>query len=201
MPDPEQGGRWGILGGTFDPVHVGHLSLAEQMRERKKLDGVLFIPAWRHPFKDECRASYADRVAMLKLALHGRNSFSVCEIEKEEHLPGHSLGTVRALRQRYSRATFHFIIGQDNLPEITRWHRPEQLMKEVTVLVGSRLCDENESSTGLSLDGVEMVATSLVPVSSTEIRRLLKEGSPREQLTRMMPKSVLDYIAQKGLYQ
>jgi nicotinate-nucleotide adenylyltransferase len=202
MTTPDQGGHWGILGGTFDPVHHGHLNLALQVATSSNLDGVLLVPSLRHPFKDVCRASFGHRMEMLMCATSGEDRFVVSGIEMDEDLPGYTIDSIRAIRERYPYAIWSFIIGEDNLEELERWRDPEAIFAEVRVLVGQRPPHQwSDHISRFSADRIEMVAIDMLDVSSTEIRRLLNEGGPEEELAEMMPRSVVQYIKKHGLYR
>ncbi len=194
-------GRWGILGGAFDPVHRGHLNLANEIRRKKKLTGILFVPSLRHPFKrDLCRASFEDRVAMLRLAVEGYEDFVVSEIETELNLNGYTLDTVKAFKQRYPETEFFFLIGADNLNELNQWYSPGQIMKEVRILVGSRPAYGKEQFGALPPDRIELIPTSLVDISSTDIRRRIGDNVPFEELAKLIPATVVEYIRERELY-
>jgi len=205
---PDQGGSWGILGGTFDPVHRGHLALAGEVCEQKKLTGALFVPSIRHPFKQgQCQASFSDRVAMLRLAVENHECFLVSEIEVEMDLSGYTLDTVRACKQRYPRAEFSFIVGADILGELKQWHDPEQILREVRILVGSRppydkmqLVAQKQLAAFPS-DRIELVPTSLIDVSSTEVRQKIGDNISPDELDRLIPSKVRQYIQQRRLYR
>ena len=201
-PGPEQGGQWGILGGTFDPVHYGHLTLANEIRVRKRLTGVMLVPSLRHPFKkDQCQASFADRLEMLKLAVETHEHLSVSDIESDMNLSGYTLDTVRALKNLYPQAEFFFIMGADNLSELDQWHSPRQIFEEVKILVGSRPVFDKKKLSALRIDSIELIPTILVNISSTEIRRRIKEHAPSEELDKLMPPKVREYIRQRKLYR
>ena len=219
-PTPDQGGSWGILGGTFDPVHRGHLALAGEVCEQKELTGALFVPSIRHPFKQgQCQASFSDRVAMLRLAVENHACFLVSEIEAEMDLSGYTLDTVRACKQRYPRAEFSFIVGADILGELKQWHNPEQILREVRILVGSRppydkkqLVAQKKLATQKQLvaqkqlaafpsDRIELVPTSLVDISSTEVRQKIGDNISSDELDRLIPSKVRQYIQQRKLYR
>ena len=202
MPVPEAGQRWGILGGTFDPVHNGHLTLAHQIGLIEALSAVLLIPAFHHPFKDEpLLADYVHRVAMLERAVEGQDDLVVCEIEKEENLPGFTLDTIRALKKRFPGVEFYFIIGLDNLSRVSGWKEPEAILEEVSLLVGTRRGGDWTIPEGIPGNRVRFVYTDDVPVSSTELREAIASGVPDTQLREMVPESVIQYIRKNGLYR
>ncbi len=202
MPSPENGGAWGILGGSFDPVHLGHLKLASEIRSNADLDGVLLVPAFRHPFKEACHASFEQRVEMLRLAAAGYDYLVVSEIEKDHDLPGYTLSTVRALKGAFEAATFSFLIGEDNLAELGGWHKPDEILAEVPILVGVRGSGNCAEDADHWWSGrVRMVETSPLEASSTQVRELIGMNAPFGQLQRLIPEPVREYVAAQGLYQ
>ncbi len=202
MPEPEQGGVWGILGGTFDPVHRGHLTLADNIRIQKHLAGVLLVPAYNHPFKQQdCQASYHHRVEMLRLALKPYEHLVLCEIEAEEKLSGYTVDTIGALKDRYPDRTYRFIIGADNLDQILDWHEPDRILAEAPLLVGGRPGYRLRRADGLPFDTIELIETEPVDVSSTALRDLLHDDADDDRLREWLPEAVLNYIRKEQLYR
>ncbi len=202
MPAPDDGGIWGVLGGAYDPFHYGHLMLAEEIRDAKRLTGVLFVPAYNHPFKnDTARATYTQRVAMTRLGLQTSPNLLVNEIEAEENLPGYTIDTIKALKKRFPRSVFRFIIGADNLEQIKDWHRPQELLQEVNILAGARPGYELKPLKGPPSSSIELVEVNTPDISSTRLRRELREGTPCEKLLEFIPQAVCDYIRKEKLYQ
>ena len=204
MKTPAHGGNWGILGGAFDPVHLGHTTLASEIADAASLTGVLFVPSYRHPFKTgECGASFEDRVRMLQLATHERESFIVSKIEHEQDLPGYTVDMITALKSRYPETEFSFLIGADNLTELPKWRQPSQLLGAARILVGSRPGFDPRASleaSGLPIDRIEVVESRQIDASSTDIRKLLESGAPDEKFADLLCGDVLQYIRTKGLY-
>jgi len=202
-PAPGMTGNWGILGGAFDPVHRGHLTLASDIRAAKTLTGVLFVPSYEPPHKmNRCEASWDDRLAMIRLAIEGRDSFKVSTVEAEMSQPGYSLNTVRALKCLYPDVTWYFIIGEDLLSEFAAWHRPEEILREVRILAGSRpAAPAPGSAQPYRSDRIEVVTTGLFDVSSTEIRRRIKEGTAPAELRELVGDAVGEYILSRKLYR
>ena len=199
---PDDGGRWGILGGTFDPVHNGHLNLASQVAANQALDGVLLIPSYRHPFKDDCSASFEHRTEMLKRATVDHSGLIVSDMEKELDLSGFTVDSITAVKKRYPRADWSFIIGEDNVQDLQRWRSPDIILEEVRVLVGQRPRHESgDLIEQFPADRIEMVAINMLDVSSTEIRARLHTDASGETLGELMPKAVVVYIKEHGLYQ
>ncbi len=202
MRVPKASERWGLLGGTFDPIHLGHITLAEQIYQSKGLDGVLFVIAFRHPFKtDSLHASYADRMEMLRIALAGREWGTISQIEKEAELSGVSLETVRTIKMRYLETDFRFIIGEDNLADLPRWYRPEELLSEIKMLVGYRPPHGEHDIERFPEGTMELVPTQMVDVSSTAIRAAIRSSGMTSELKELLPSGVAEYIAQNRLYE
>jgi len=202
MATPEQGGDWGILGGTFDPVHNGHLHLARQIADRASLDGVLFVIAAAHPFKQgKIHAGYDFRRDMLELALAGYDNFLLSEIESDKGLSGYSIDTIAALRSEFPRAVFHFLIGSDNLDKVQTWHRADELLRKVEFLVGVRPPSDRLLVPDALKDHIEAVDIEPLNVSSTQVRSLVAEGCDEESLAALVPKRVAEYILRNGIYQ
>lgn len=198
---PVDGGHWGILGGAFDPVHNGHLTLANEICNARQLDGVLLVPAFRHPTKGQtCRASFEDRFQMLKLAVSAYSWLQLSPIEKQPTpLSGYTLDTILALKAAFSAATFYFIVGADNLGDLQTWYKPTEVLAQAQLLVGSRPGFESTLLNSFPADRIEIIKTSLVDASSTKIRELFAtgEGAAATQV----PKSVAQYIIDNGLYR
>jgi nicotinate-nucleotide adenylyltransferase len=202
MPSPEHGGNWGLLGGAFDPVHRGHLALAEDILEAMKLDGVLFVPSFNPPRKQaSCVASFDDRVTMIGLAIAGLKEFQLCEIERESNRPGYSLLTVRAVKRRYPDANLRFIVGADLLSELHGWYEADSLVKEIHIVAGLRPGSAARVPDELSHAGIEIVPTRLVEAASRDIRARIANGDSVESLSTFVPQPVAEYIAERKLYR
>src|SRR6516165_6442591 len=131
--------RVGIFGGTFDPVHTGHLILAEQCREQGRLDEVWFVPAPRPPHKDEPSLTrFEQRVEMLALALAGNPAFRIDELEKERSGPSYTVETLAELKRRHPEHTFLLLVGGDSLVDLPRWYDPRGIVAQAGLLVMER---------------------------------------------------------------
>jgi nicotinate-nucleotide adenylyltransferase len=183
--------RTGIYGGTFNPVHHGHLILARQALEEFKLDRLIFVPAAESPFKIQNHTAPAgDRLAMLRLAIAGENRFSVDPLEIERGGISYSIDTVKMFRSRDPKAELFFLVGEDNADRLTEWHRFEDLKKLVFFVVLSRSEDFESSE--------YPVVQRRIEISSTEIRNRVAK---QESITYLVPESVKHYIEQHQLYQ
>ncbi|HEX6565881.1 MAG TPA: nicotinate-nucleotide adenylyltransferase [Chthoniobacterales bacterium] len=183
--------RLGIYGGTFNPVHHGHLILARQALEEFKLDRLVFVPAAESPFKIQNHsAPPGDRLAMLRLAIAGEDRFSVDALEIERGGVSYSIDTVKMFRNRDPGAELFFLVGEDNADRLTEWHRFEELKKLVYFVVLSRSEDFQSPE--------YPVVQRRIEISSTEIRNRVAN---QESITYLVPESVKHYIEQHQLYQ
>ena len=223
MTEDEKKQKIGILGGTFDPVHDGHLAIADRAEQALSLDRVIFIPAADPPHKKRTDASYAHRVAMLEAALAGtgelkkKHKFEISLLEAERSAPSYTVDTLLELRQRLGEQQFYFIIGADSLVELHLWYhyrklpelthfivvaRPGISKQEVELAIsrlpGIFILDESQHCWKRK-DGAEIVYLADVckNISSSAIRKQLARG----QRPDTVHKRVLDYIFEHRLYQ
>src|SRR5438876_207069 len=130
--------RIGLFGGTFDPVHVAHLILAEQCREQGRLDEVRFVIAARPPHKPQPAVPFAQRVEMLSLAISGQPAFRVEELERDRPGPSYTVDTLEELRRRHPDAELVLIIGSDSLHDLPLWYEPVRILQLAELLVTAR---------------------------------------------------------------
>ena len=202
MAIPKKSSRWGILGGRFDPVHLGHLTLATEARRILKLDGILMVPSQSHPIKQsEARASFADRVEMLRLAIVPYNFLEISSIEALQNLSGYTIDTVKAIKQQHPATEFFFIIGADNLTHLKKWRRPKEIAKEVVIIAGARPDHVFPKIDWIPTDRIIKMESSLVDVSSTMVRERLAAADDYAGLTDLMPAQVVEYIKRRELYR
>jgi nicotinate-nucleotide adenylyltransferase len=189
--------RLGVFGGTFDPVHVGHLIMAAEAVARLRLDRILFVPA-RRPAHKRSRglALVQHRVAMLRLALRGNPSFHLSRIEADS---GGTSFTVRTLESLHKagNAELYFLMGQDSLEEFATWREPERILELARLAVVPRGERELPPLSPSLRRRVVYLRPPRVAVSSTEIRRRLRRGLP---VRYWIPDSVLGYVHRNGLY-
>jgi nicotinate-nucleotide adenylyltransferase len=187
----------GIFGGTFDPVHVGHLVVAEQVAEAHDLARVLFVPAGSPPHKQgQTHAPARDRLAMVERAIAGNPRFAASPVELESGGPSFTIDTVRRLRAD-GAGDLALILGADNLIELESWREPAALLAEVELLVVER--------PGFDLGRVppevraraRFVRAPLLEVSSRDIRARVQAGL---SIRYLVPEPVRTYIAERGLY-
>jgi nicotinate-nucleotide adenylyltransferase len=200
--------RVGVFGGTFDPVHTGHLILAEQCREQARLDQVWFVPAPRPPHKDEPDLTrFEQRVEMLALALAGNPAFRIDELEKERSGPSYTVETLAELHRRHPAHEFYLLVGSDTLHDLPHWYEPVRLLELTGLLVMARpnnpVLTVEDLRTRLRLpDNVplrlEVVQTPQIDISSRDLRRRAAAG---RSLRYFLPRAVECYIHDKHLYR
>ncbi|MDP9237468.1 MAG: nicotinate-nucleotide adenylyltransferase [Chloroflexota bacterium] len=193
--------RVGVLGGTFDPVHLGHLVLAEQAREQLALDEVLFVPAgepWRKSGRAIAPAEH--RLAMLKLALEGNDGFGISDIELRRSGPTYTADTLEALAGERLDDEFYFIIGADALADLPNWHEPERIVAHAVLAVAPRDVQEVNAA-ALSLPGmkarIELFSMPRIDLASTDIRARVAAG---KSIRYLVPDGVEDYVREHELY-
>ncbi len=194
----------GLLGGTFNPVHEGHLSIAREALRLFALDAVWFIPCAVPPHKPvHDLASNADRLAMLRLAIAGEPRFAALDVEFNRPGKSYTLDTVRALRALHPGDAFTFIVGADTLPELPTWHRPLELLPLVRIVSLARPgFVPDAAAIRLPPPWPERLLADLrtgepLAVSSREIRAKIAAGQP----VSLVPDSVLRYIEEHNLYR
>jgi nicotinate-nucleotide adenylyltransferase len=184
-----------ICGGTFDPFHRGHLEPVLHARESMQWDRVIYVPAWKQPFKqDRDTASGYHRFAMAVLATRDHDDLYVDDIELQRGGTSYTVDTLAELHARYRGAQFDWIIGEDNVAQLPRWREPERLFAMARFVVLAR-------GTGMSAGPTPNVVyanTPIVPVSATEIRRCVRDGKPIDAFVDPL---VARYIQHNGLYK
>ena len=191
----------GIFGGSFDPLHIGHVEMAVQAKKELKLAEMLIIPAFDSPLKGKGSAPFAARFEMARLAFAGLDGFAVSDIEKKLGGKSYTINTLRALKEIYPPKTdFHFIIGGDVLYTIEKWYRYEALLKECRVCAVTRgdmsYTDMQEYAN--ELGRVKVLNADIPDISSTRVREMLTNG---EDVSGLVPEAVRQYIEAEGLYR
>jgi len=182
--------RIGIFGGTFDPIHCGHLILAHDAVEQLQLEELLFIPAAISPHKLTQQPAAADiRVEMLRAAIEGEPRFCLDTLELERPAPSYTIDTMEALLPRYPGATFIYLIGEDNVSKLSTWRRFAELSKMVQFAVLDR--------TGLKTAHPYPTVRRHIDISATEIRNRVARG---QTIRYLVPPAVEEIIRQRQLY-
>ena len=196
----------GVLGGTFDPIHNGHLIIAEEARIKLGLERVIFVPAGKPWFKEHRDIAPGEhRLAMIRLAIAANPHFSVSTVDLDRTGPSYTVHTLPDLKRELGAAVnFYFILGVDALAGLPLWKEPEGVV-EMCYLVAARrpgvgpldLESLERSMPGIS-SRIIFLDNTLVDISSTDIRERLRKGLP---ITNLVPDAVERYIREKGLYK
>lgn len=181
----------GIFGGSFDPIHNGHLILAREALETLGLDQLLFIPAAQSPFKpDQPPAPAAARWEMLCAAIEGEPAFAASRIELDRPPPSYAIETIEQLRREVADAEFFYLIGEDNLAALPDWHRSDELQKLVQFAVLDRSC------TGAIFP--YPAVRRVIDISATGIRKRVASG---RSIRYLVPEAVERIIRRENLYR
>jgi nicotinate-nucleotide adenylyltransferase len=192
--------RLGVLGGTFDPIHNGHLIVAEALRDKLDLAKVLFLLSARPPHKNVTAvASWQDRLQMIKLALKENPYFQTSDVEIMRNGPSYTVETLEQLQAQYGQR-YHvlFAVGADSILEISTWHQPQRLLASRSLVVVPRPGYDLHDLDPQVAKEVIAVHTPLIEISSSDIRQRVREG---RSIRYLVPQEVAIYIRQRRLYQ
>lgn len=211
--------KLGILGGTFNPIHYGHLRIAEEVRQEFGLERVLFMPAATPPHKALAgELPYGERAAMVALAIQGNPAFSLCDIEGRRGGTSWLIDTLRQLKEQYPADDLHFIMGSDSFADIGRWREYGEYFSLVSLVVAERPgMSTRQLAAALPADlgallawdetgrclthprgtSVSFYRGTLLEISSSAIRRLVASG---RSISYLVPDPVARFIHEKGLY-
>jgi nicotinate-nucleotide adenylyltransferase len=194
--------RLALFGGTFDPIHIGHLILAEQCREACRLDRVWFVVAGAPPHKRGERTPLAHRLEMARIAIAGHQGFEVSDLEARRPGPHYSVDTLAAVHRERPGDDLYFLIGADSLVDLPTWRDPAGVARLATIVVVNRPgIAEVDPATLLDFGpGSKPLQTVTIPsigIASKDLRRRLAEG---RSIRYMVPRGVEAYIEAQGLY-
>jgi nicotinate-nucleotide adenylyltransferase len=205
--------RIGLIGGTFDPIHNGHLIIAEEVRSVLDLEMMIFIPAGQPPHKAEYSTTAAyHRMAMVQLAIASNDFFVASRIEIDRPGPSYLVDTLHTLHEQLPpEAELVFVLGWDSLLELHSWHDPEGILAQLKHLVavgrpgyGDKIAynSDNDKDLAVRLPGLtqrlRIVSTPTIGISSTDLRSRVAEGRP---IKYQVPEAVEQYIHMHGLYR
>jgi len=187
----------GILGGTFDPIHVGHLITAQRLIEIRNLEKIIFIPAFISPHKTEIQNSSAEhRLNMVKLAIENISYFDFSSIEAFKKEVSYSIDTIKEFKKVYDE--IELIIGYDNIEKFYTWKNPDEILQLAKLVVMQREIDKKEIQKDKYFYAAEFVDTPQIDISATEIRNRVKNNLPIDFL---VPEKVKEYIFKNNLYK
>ncbi|MEO8287749.1 MAG: nicotinate-nucleotide adenylyltransferase [Chloroflexota bacterium] len=204
MPLPR---RIGIMGGSFDPIHIAHLLMAETVRESLSLDLVLFLPAGTQPLKQGKRATpAAHRVAMVELAIASNPAFALSRLDVDRAGPSYTADSIEHLRQEWGgpeQTALWFIIGSDSLLTLPQWREPDRIIAQARLAIVRRpTFNADISPVEAKIPGItaalDWVDAPLMEISGTEIRRRAESGL---SIRYMVPERVREYIEIHALYK
>ena len=197
--------RLGIMGGTFDPIHFGHLAMAESVREIFSLDEVLFIPSARPPHKvEKVVTPEVHRLMMTYLATQSNDKFQVSPVEILRDGLSYTLDTMNQLEKKFGADTeLFFIIGADSMVDLPKWHKSKELVEKVHFIATTRPgvevdLEEVRNFFGESAKNIYQVAVAGLDISSTDIRERVKSG---RSIKYLVPEVVEEYILKENLYK
>jgi len=187
----------GVFGGTFDPIHLGHLITAASVREIRNLEKIIFIPAFTSPHKTDIKSSGGkDRLEMVKLAVEGKAYFEVCDYEIKNEGISFTIDTLRMLKEKYSE--IELIIGYDNLIKFSSWKQPDDILKLAKLVVLNRKVKDEPDEKDVYYKSAFFVDTPLVEISASGLREKVRTGGSIDFL---VPEKVKQYIYDLKLFK
>jgi nicotinate-nucleotide adenylyltransferase len=196
--------RVGIMGGTFNPIHNGHLAIARAVLDTCSLDFVIFMPNGAPAYKDHPTIDDADREQMVKLAITGQPGFVYSDFEIAQHDITYTANTLPAYQKLHPDWELYYIVGSDSLCYMDRWYHPEVIFSSAKVIAACRdtqTPQEMEQYRNFLTEryhgDIRLVYNALIPISSTQVRKAIAENQSVEDL---IPPQVFHYIQERGLY-
>ena len=195
----------GIMGGSFDPIHIGHLVVANEVLDIYKLDEIIFVPSGNPPHKNGLKANSFHRLLMVNMAVLSNDKFSVSDFEIKSLEKSYTVNTLREFRKLYDDSELYFITGTDAVIDLPNWHEPEEILKLCRFIAVSR--------PGMSIEqvndkineiqkrfggNIELLQVPMLQISSTNLRERFKMGISAKYL---LPESVEQYIIKNELYK
>ncbi|CAM2854028.1 nicotinate-nucleotide adenylyltransferase [Actinomyces slackii] len=198
MSAPARPLRIGIMGGTFDPIHHGHLVAASEVQSVFELDEVIFVPTWAQPFKKDHRVSPAEhRYLMTVVATASNPRFTVSRVDIDRGGTTYTIDTLHDIGAEYPGAELYFITGADALAQILTWKDSDEIF-DLAHLVGVTRPGHALTESGVPRDRVSLLEVTAMAISSTECRRRVSQGVP---VWYLVPDGVVQYIRKYGLYR
>ncbi len=187
----------GILGGTFDPIHLGHLITAQAVKEIRDLEKIIFVPAYISPHKKNKFSSHEfHRLKMIQLAIEEIPFFEFSDIELKAKSISYTVKTLEELKKKYNK--LEFIIGYDNIINFNTWKNPDKIIELAELVVLRRRTNDKKIEKDKYYKAAHFVKTPVVEISSSEIRNRIKEEKPIDFL---VPQKVKGYIYTFNLYK
>lgn len=202
----KQGKKIGIMGGTFDPIHIGHLIIAENAKDKYQLDMVMIMPNGNPKYKEEQGVtSVEDRIRMTEIAIADNPDFQMSLLETKRKGYTYTYETLEQLKSEYPENIYYFIMGADSLFSLDSWMHPERICSNCTILLANRYHTKNHELDRRIEQLIEQYGAKIlkldcpnIDVSSEMIRRRIREN---RTITYFVPKEVEQYIREQNLYQ
>jgi len=191
--------RLGILGGTFDPIHLGHLILAEESREELGLHKVIFVPSAIPPHKDNpCLSSAKDRLMMAKIAVQDNPNFMLSELELKREGKSYTIDSLNEFKKLYPGSELFLLLGSDVLEELSSWREPDRIFEQVKVVIALRPGFDKIDPHNSYLKKSILIPINGLNISSSQIREKVKTG---KSIRYLVPPGVEEFIQAKNLYR
>lgn len=188
----------GLFGGSFNPPHTAHCLVAETVRDQFDLDAIWWIPSHRPPHKDQQQLAHsAHRLAMTRLITDGHPAFETSDIEIRREGVSYTVDTLRTLQDEHPTVAFHLIVGSDSLRDFGAWHRPEEIVERVPIIVYKRPGAISSVVDPRFANEVRFADAPLLEIAGTEIRARRQKG---RSIRYFVPDAVRAYIEEHGLY-
>lgn len=189
----------GILGGTFNPVHKGHLQMAKESQVKLGLDKVIFIPAAVPPLKPGEITAYAQRREWLAQAIAGQDTWEISDIEEQRQGKSYTYDTLLVLQEMYPQAELYFLTGADSLTTLVKWHKWQDILDLCYFVITTRpgyelvIQEEIRQVNAAAEKGILLLPIEALPISSTEIRAALQQG---QNVEKYLPSEIIDEVKQ-----
>jgi len=190
----------GLFFGSFNPIHIGHLILANYILENSDMDELWFVVSPQNPFKDK-KSLLTDhnRLDMVQLAVKNYPKMRASNVEFSLPKPSYTIDTLTYLKEKYPNYSFALIMGEDNLDSLPKWKNAEKLMSDYQIIVYPRTFEgEKKDSEYLQHENISMVNAPIIELSATEIRNMIKEG---KNVIPMLPPEVFEYLDGSSFYK
>jgi nicotinate-nucleotide adenylyltransferase len=190
----------GLFGGTFDPIHVGHLISAEFIRDILDLNEIIFIPAKNHPLKNNDSISLEkDRYQMVQLAIQDNSGFSLSDIELGLNKISYTIDTIKLFRERMpADSGIYFLMGMDNVNQIHKWKNPKILVKDCQIVAFGRPGFDINKKAKPYAEHIKIIQIPLIEISSSDIRARVRKN---QTIRYLVPAKVEEYINENNLYK
>lgn len=187
----------GIFGGSFDPIHIGHLITTLHVKEKRNLEKIFFVPSFISPLKqNQTTIDEFHRLKMVELAIENIDGFLVSDYELKQKKISYTIDTINEFKKYYDK--IELIIGYDNYLVFDKWHKPDEILNKVKVVVMKRQNEFSNDINNFYKDKMIFIDTPTIEISSTEIRNRIKQNL---SIDFFLPEKVKEYILKNGLYR